>query len=145
MAFNKLLIAVDDSEFSLTAARKGIELAQQLNAQLALVYVIDDALTTANLDGGIVPEEWNRLMTIEAERTFANIEELYTGGKEVMKFIPKGTPREEILNMAEAFEADMIVMGTHGHTGLQHLLIGSTAEWTVRHSTIPVLVVKIKE
>ncbi|MBW7889901.1 MAG: universal stress protein [Chitinophagaceae bacterium] len=46
--------------------------------------------------------------------------------------------------MAEALEVDLIVMGTHGHTGLRRILIGSVAENVVRHSSIPVMVVPLK-
>jgi nucleotide-binding universal stress UspA family protein len=50
--------------------------------------------------------------------------------------------RSAILEVAAEVEADLIVMGTHGHTGLTHLLIGSVAEHVVRHSRIPVLTVR---
>jgi hypothetical protein len=57
-------------------------------------------------------------------------------------FTPIGLPKEEILNTAKEWQADLIVMGTHGRTGLLHLVMGSVAEHIVRHATVPVLVVR---
>jgi nucleotide-binding universal stress UspA family protein len=53
-----------------------------------------------------------------------------------------GIPFEEILKRAKSLSADLIVVGTHGRTGLEHVLVGSTAERLVRRSTIPVLTVR---
>jgi len=68
---------------------------------------------------------------------------MYNGG-EILKFMPEGHPTKDILKTAEIWEADLIVMGTHGRTGLLHLLVGSVAEYIVRHSKIPVMVVPSK-
>jgi nucleotide-binding universal stress UspA family protein len=56
--------------------------------------------------------------------------------------IREGPARSTILEVAGEIEADLIVMGTHGHTGLTHVLFGSVAEHVVRHSRIPVLTVR---
>jgi nucleotide-binding universal stress UspA family protein len=61
-----------------------------------------------------------------------------------MKFIPEGLPTKDIIKTAEIWEADLIVMGTHGRTGLMHLLVGSVAEHIIRHSKIPVMVIPSK-
>lgn len=58
--------------------------------------------------------------------------------------MPEGKPAEEILNIANNWEADLIVAGTHGRTGLQHLLTGSVAEYLIRHAKIPVMVIPSK-
>ncbi|MGO3183930.1 MAG: universal stress protein [Aequorivita sp.] len=63
-------------------------------------------------------------------------------GNELMKFMPEGKPEEDILKMAENWKADLLVLGTHGRRGLKHLFMGSTAERLVRHSNIPVMVVR---
>ena len=56
-----------------------------------------------------------------------------------------GIPYDEIIKKGEEIEADVIVLGTHGRTGLDHMLFGSTAEKVVRKSSIPVLTVRIQE
>lgn len=144
MPYFKILIAVDSSTYSLAAATKGLELAHQLNATVALLFVIDRSKVIHNADAGIFPEEAFEMLKEEAEQTLDQLSELYDGGK-VTKFMPEGRPTEDIIATAEAWKADLIVMGTHGRTGLMHLLIGSIAEHVLRHSKIPVLVVPSKK
>jgi len=55
-----------------------------------------------------------------------------------------GNPFQEIMKRAEQFDADLIIMGTHGRTGIEHVLVGSTAERVVRNSNIPVLTVRAR-
>jgi universal stress protein A len=57
----------------------------------------------------------------------------------------KGVPYHEIVQAGQQFKADLIVLGTHGRTGLQHVFMGSTAERVVRHAACPVLVVRERE
>ena len=144
MPYFKILIAVDSSEYSLTAAKKGLELAQQLQATVALLFVIDRSRVIHNSDVGILPEEAFETLKEEARQTLGQISALYDG-EAVTKFMPEGRPTEDIITTAEGWNADLIVMGTHGRTGLMHLLIGSIAEHVLRHSKIPVLVVPSKK
>ena len=62
----------------------------------------------------------------------------------IWTFVEKGKPFEAVLKVAEEWEADLIVLGTHGRTGLSHLLMGSVAEKVVRHSTKPLFIVPTK-
>jgi nucleotide-binding universal stress UspA family protein len=62
----------------------------------------------------------------------------------VWTFIEEGKPSEKVLKVAEEWGADLIVCGTHGRKGFEHLLMGSVAERLIRHSTIPLLVIPIK-
>lgn len=144
MAYSKILIAVDSSEFSMKAAKKGLELAHQLNAKTALLYVVDKSKAMGNVDAGIMPQEALIVLKKEAEQTLDELAALYNGN-EIMKFMPAGIhPEDDIIKTAENWEADLIVIGTHGRTGFQHLLMGSVAEHIVRHSKIPVMVVPSK-
>lgn len=144
MPYEKILIAVDSSEYSMNAARKGLELAHQLNAKAALLYVVDTSKALGNIDAGILPAEALIVLKKEAEQTLDQLAKMYNGN-ELMKFMPEGHPTEDILKTAETWCADLIVIGTHGRTGLQHLLMGSVAEYIVRHSKTPVLVVSLKK
>lgn len=143
MSYEKILIAVDSSEYSMKAARKGLELAHQLNAKAALVFVVDITKATGSIDAGILPQEAIIVLKKEAEQTLDELAAMYNG-KELMKFMPEGHPTEDIIQTAETWQADLIVMGTHGRTGLKHLLMGSVAEHILRHSKIPVMVVPSK-
>lgn len=144
MVYAKVLIAVDSSEFSMQAAKKGLELAHQLNTKAALLFVVDTSKAMGNIDAGIMPQEALIVLKKEAEQTLDELAAMYNG-KELMKFMPEGThPADDIIKTAENWEADLIVIGTHGRTGLKHLLMGSVAENIVRHSKIPVMVVPSK-
>lgn len=145
MPFSKILIAVDSSTFSMNAAKKGFELARQLNAEIAAVYVVDSARAIANLDAGILPMDTEEIYQKEGELTMKQLGEIFEGPGELVHFLPEGNPQEEIINTSEQWGADLIVIGTHGRTGLAHFLVGSIAESVVRHSKVPVMVVPTKD
>lgn len=140
MAFQRILIAVDSSEYSMQAAKRGLELAHVLNAKAALLYVVDTTKAMGTIDGGVLPAQALIILKKEAEQTLDELAAMYNGN-ELMKFMPEGHPFEEILATSRTWEADLLVMGTHGRTGLRHLLMGSVAEHVVRHSKVPVMVV----
>ena len=142
MSFNKILIAVDSSEYSITAAKKGLELAHQLSAAVALVYVIDISKAMGNVDAGITPQEALIILKKEAEATLDHLAS-YNGGN-LVKLMPEGHPADDIIKTAETWQADLIVTGTHGRRGLSHLFLGSVSEDIIRHSKIPVMVVPSK-
>ena len=143
MSYSKILIAVDSSEFSMQAAKKGLELAHQMNAEVALIYVVDTSKAIGNIDAGILPEQAMVILKKEVEQTLDELASMYNGNS-ILKFMPEGHPTKDILKTAEIWGADLIVIGTHGRTGLMHLLVGSVAENVVRHSKVPVMVVPSK-
>lgn len=143
MPYHKILIAVDSSEYAMKAAKMGMELARQLHAQAALLFVVDKSKATGNIDAGILPAAAMIVLKKEAEQTLDGLAEMYDGSG-ILKLMPEGRPEEDIVKTAETWEADLIVVGTHGRTGLQHLLMGSIAEQVLRSSKIPVMVVPSK-
>lgn len=138
---SEILIAVDGSKNSEIAAYTGIELAKALKASVTLLCVVDlsNIVSTAAV-GGVVDNEILQVYHEEAEKILENISKKYPYEK-IKKLTPEGLPAESIIMAAQSHKADMIIMGTHGRTGIRHLLIGSVAENVVRHSHIPVLVV----
>lgn len=140
MVYKKILIAVDSSEYSMIAAKKGMELAHQLGAKAALIFVVEKSKALGNIDAGITHEQALIVLKKEAEQTLDELAEMYNG-KELMKFMPEGNAEEDIIEMAKDWNADLLVLGTHGRTGLRHLLMGSTAERVMRRSDVPVLMV----
>lgn len=143
MSYNKILIAIDSSEYSLKAAKEGLKIAHQLRAKTALLFVVDTTKAIGSVDAGITPEQALVVLKKEAEETLDQLAAMYNG-KDLVKLMPEGHPKEDILKTAETWEADMIVMGTHGRSGLMHLLMGSTAEYILRHAKVPVIVVPSK-
>lgn len=143
MDYKKILIAVDSSEYAMRAAKKGLQLAHQLNADTALLFVVDKSKAMGNVDAGIFPDEALMVLKREVEQTLDQLARMYNG-KNLVKLMPEGHPTEDIIKTAETWGADLLVVGTHGRTGLVHLLMGSVAEYLVRHSKIPVMVVPLK-
>ncbi len=143
MSYSKILIAVDSSEYSMQAAKKGLELAHQVDANVALLFVVDTSKAMGNIEAGILPEQALIVLKKEAEQTLDELATMYNG-KDILKFMPEGSPTKDIIKTAEIWEADLIVLGTHGRTGLLHLLVGSVSEYIIRHSKIPVMVVPSK-
>jgi len=82
-------------------------------------------------------------LSIEGKKATEYVENIGRAANiEVESIILEGNPANEILNFAEKNELDLIVMGTHGKTGIQRFFVGSVSENVVRHSKIPVIVVK---
>jgi nucleotide-binding universal stress UspA family protein len=145
--FKTILFATDFSESSDYAFQYAYSLAKKFNARLLLVHVINEPV---DLRGFYVPH-------ISFEKLEEEIEE---GAQKMMeKFcrthirdydnyetvIVPGIPYDEVIKKATEVSADLIVLGTHGRTGLDHVLFGSTAEKIVRKSPVPVMTIRIGE
>ena len=141
MRYRKILIAVDNSANALEAVKHGFELAGALGAELALVSVVPPAEIVSIPEAGVVIAEPFDSHAKEADEAINKIFELYPNAKcSVHK--PFGSAKKEILKIANECGADLIVMGTHGRTGIDYFLMGSVAEYVLKHAKQPVLVVK---
>ncbi|MDP1744152.1 MAG: universal stress protein [Bacteroidota bacterium] len=138
----KLLIAIDNGPSSEKVSSKGFELAKQLNVEIALVSVVDTSVLIT--DGGVTPKEMADLIKNDYKKSQQLLIENVFKNYKVWSFIEEGKPFEVILKVAEEWEADLIVLGTHGRTGLTHLLMGSVAEKVVRHSIKPLFIIPTK-
>ncbi len=141
MQYKKILIAIDDSTFSMKAAKAGFAMAHAMKAMVGIVYVVNKSKEVTNPDLGITAEQSQTVLLGEAEKTIEQYIEMYNGIDKIFRFTPEGFPEHEILNIAKEWEADVIVMGTHGRSGLERILTGSVAEYVIRHAEIPVLVI----
>jgi nucleotide-binding universal stress UspA family protein len=142
MSFSKVLIAVENVPLALKVARTGFLLAESLKAQVALVHVVDKSLAVGDIDAGILPEQALAQLKREGEELIGQLIELYGKSLYPWHFLPEGKPDETILLMSKDWQADILVIGTRGRSGLQKLLMGSVAQAILRHSPCPVLVVR---
>ena len=147
MSYKKILIAVDGRENSMTVAKKGFELAEQINAEVALVYVVDLSIAIRNY--GIVSanievfiKESINSYKKEVEDSLDKMIQTYGKGKEVIKFMPEGFPRESIINTSEQWNADLIVIGLHGKSGIGIFVMGSISQYISLYSKVPVMIVQ---
>jgi nucleotide-binding universal stress UspA family protein len=130
MAFQKVLCPIDYSAGSARAMRVAARIAQRANAELVLVHVmsVDDAARNA---------EEERILTSEAG------EAQRLGAPRVSRRLLTGYAFGEIVGLLRSDPAfDLVVMGTHGRSGLERLLLGSVAEKVVRNAPCPVLIVR---
>lgn len=144
--FRKIMVATDGSELVKKAVDTAIEMSRFSQAKLYALYVISFGDFYSTMPPSI-DAEWIEAMQehfrIEAEEAVAYVENAGRAANiEVEPVILEGKPAIEIVDFAEKNDIDLIVMGTHGKTGIQRLLIGSVAENVVRHSKKPVLVVR---
>jgi len=144
---NRILVPIDFSAHSKDALRYAVPLARQFRASIHLVYVVEPTVYPADLGFGQVVYP-----TFEEELVEKGREELQSllrdeigtsaGSSAVVR---TGKPHQEILLEAEERRADLIIMATHGHTGVEHMLFGSTAERIVRNAKCPVLTIRPTE
>jgi nucleotide-binding universal stress UspA family protein len=141
----QILCPVDFSDFSDYAMRYAALLAQKFEARLTLLHVVAPILVPLPGDALVPPMRQADLADIAdacRERLTRTAGDLAEKGMAVACQVTSGVPYLEILRMAEELHADMIVMGTHGRSGLVHLMIGSVAERVVRKAPCAVLTVK---
>jgi nucleotide-binding universal stress UspA family protein len=147
MEFKKILIAVDNSTCTEKAAKVGYEIALKFDAEIALLNIIEPIPATVNADFTLAPvflemydnsEENSHVLLKEIENKYAN-----SVATTYLSTIDTAT--HGIIQQAELWGAELIVIGTHGRTGINHFLMGSVAESVARKATCPVLIVPNKE
>jgi len=140
----RILVPVDFSDSSREALRVAIQLARRFGSRLAVLHVTrhnrPDSRIAAALAGTIFE---TRRAGQAALTEFIKSERL--SDIRPKRMVVDGAPFDQIAEVAKAWKADLVVIATHGYTGLKHVLLGSTAERVVRHVTCPVLVVRSRE
>ena len=138
-----ILVATDGSPASAAASDEAIDLAQRLGAHLLVINVVNIPEVTAAsamFPGTVIGARE------EAESIArAVVDEARRSGVIATYLTWEGQPGEAIVSAAESEGADLIVVGTHGRSVIGRLLLGSVSEYVVRHSRVPVLVVRPQE
>jgi nucleotide-binding universal stress UspA family protein len=147
MAISRILMPVDYSDASREAVQFACYLAKHLGAALDIVHVWDRpayvADTVVVAQGGGKPKSLAEMIRENAE---AEMKEFLASCQvsadvRVTSHLESGEPASTILRVAEKTGVDLVIVGTHGRTGVRHLLLGSIAEKLVRLSPVPVLTV----
>lgn len=140
----KILVPVDFSKCSVKALQYAIPFANQFHAELTLLHVIPPVVVMQTPDIGTAPG----LIQESAEIAKQNLEDLCRSVDDsiVTKGVLRnGSPHVEIIDTADELDIDLIILSTHGRTGLSHILLGATAEKVVRRARCPVLIVREHE
>jgi universal stress protein A len=138
-----ILVPVDFSPSSNKALDYATTLARQFNAKLTLLHVVEPVATPDFAATFPLVMEDDELMAAAKERLEKLVKSARIPDRTVEKTLVRfGRSFHEIAEAARTLKADLIVISTHGYTGLKHVLLGSTTERVVRHAPCPVLVVR---
>ncbi|HIY76417.1 MAG TPA: universal stress protein [Candidatus Sphingobacterium stercorigallinarum] len=147
--FSRILVAIDETPCSRRAIDYAKEIVQERQPALALVTVVPPTSPTSygvdpllGQQPIIVPEVPE--IQHQASQDFLNaLAEEFQGASEIFTFSRVGDVRDEILEVAKEWTADLILVGTNGRTGFDHFLSGSVSEALIRKATCPVLVIPL--
>jgi nucleotide-binding universal stress UspA family protein len=140
----RILLPTDFSTHSATATQYACELATKFEAELHLLHTLETHLSpTPEFVLGFDFLQYIQESKAAATKALTRIlDPQWSAGRKVVQAVVEGSPRVEIIRYARQQEIDLIVLATHGRTGLAHLLIGSVAESVVRTAPCPVLTVR---
>ncbi len=145
--FQRILAAVDFSKVSVGALETALNLAESLRAQVRVLHVVPEQAAALPLEGGAmyVEDVGPRLLNQAREDLARFLEDHASSAAGLHLEVKAGEPAAEINRDAHDWHADMIVLGTHGRSGISHLLMGSVAERVLREANVPVLCIRGSE
>ncbi|MBI5476202.1 MAG: universal stress protein [Ignavibacteriales bacterium] len=140
----KILVPIDFSDYSKNALKYAVQFAKQFDAKIYLIYVVEPMIYPADFSMGqvAIPSTDIDLHSRAEEELRKLSKDFINGSLQVEILIKTGKPFVEIIETASANDIDLIIIATHGHTGVEHLLFGSTAEKVVRKAPCPVLTLR---
>lgn len=144
----RILVPTDFSKHSQNALRYAAEFAGKFGAELYLLHVVQDLALFVPDAVAVTPPlalPVSQLTAAAREALDRLARDEMLQGLNVRQVVREGTPFYEIIQVAKEEDIDLIVMGTHGHAGLVHVLLGSVTEKVVRKAPCPVLTVRHPE
>ncbi|SDY46639.1 universal stress protein [Halobellus clavatus] len=140
--YERILIPTDGSECADSAVDHAIDIATQYDAELHVLSVVDTR-DMSHSAPAISPQQVEQTLRERAESVVESVaERAADAGVEAVTAVEPGVPDDVVVEYAADHDCDLVVMGTHGRTGLQRYLLGSVTERTVRRSSVPVLTVR---
>src|SRR5574341_413769 len=145
MQIKTILFPTDFSNGARAAMDHAVSMAKDYHAKLVLLYVIQDISIAewyipSSISVTDLVEDMQKSAMREMDKWYGEVAAMVN---DVEKMVVRGVPFVEIIRTAKEKNADLIVIGTHGRTGIDHMLFGSTAEKVVRKAHCPVLTVRI--
>jgi universal stress protein A len=140
----RILLPTDFSTYSATATKYACELAARFDAELHLLHTLEiHPISSPDFGMGLALPRYAEESRTAAEKAMTKVvDPQWSAGRKVFQAIVEGSPRAEIVRYARDKDVDLIVIATHGRSGLSHVLIGSVAESVVRTAPCPVLTVR---
>ncbi|MFT4905571.1 MAG: nucleotide-binding universal stress UspA family protein [Natronomonas sp.] len=140
--YDRILLPTDGSEASSRAIEQAIGLATETGAEIHALFVVEDIPYAPEMMDDEVAAQ---LRSVGEEALTAIREQAEEAGVDVVAALEEGAPHTTIIDYSEAENVDLIVMGTHGRSGLDRYLLGSVTERVVRTAEVPVLTVRMEE
>ena len=138
-----ILVPIDFSRHADAVMNWAVHLAEEHASRIALLHVYHLPVEFQQIEGAYLPADFWANVKQEAEQQLTALAERARGrGVQVVQHVREGYPATVIVDEATELGADLVVIGTHGHTGLKHLLLGSIAERVVQKAPCPVLTVR---
>ena len=139
----EILVPIDFSPFSRTALDYALPFAEKFGANISLLYVLEKLPYMHDFEATSPLMAKEADLMAEAKKQLNAERKEGKGARYIQRVLVRsGEPRREICNVAEDLSADLIIMATHGYSGLKHVLLGSTAEHVLRHAPCPVLALR---
>jgi universal stress protein A len=146
LKLKRILVPIDFSDCSKKALQYALPLAKEHQAALTLLYVVPPPAYGTGEYGGIDYVQLEASLTQGGEKELAKLAvDEVRGEVSTDTLVRVGSPAREIVDAARRVPADLIVISTHGRTGLKHVLLGSVAEHVVQRAPCPVFVVRERE
>ncbi len=145
LRIKKILVPLDFSRPSTQALKYALKLAERFGATLCLLHVIEKASFINDVENVALAVPDKKLKNIANKQLISLSKRIIKSPVPVFPYTRIGKPFVEIAALAQTQNIDLIVLATHGYTGLKHALLGSTAERVVRHAPCPVLVVRERQ
>jgi len=142
--YKRILIATDGSDRSRKAAKEGVELAKAVGADVIALNVVNEVVVASAVRQlGSDKKEVEDKLKAAGQKAIDEIKKMGdAAGIKVESFLKIGVPANTVIDVAGAESADLIIMGSHGESGVSKLLIGSVVQKVLYWATIPVLVVR---
>ncbi|WER48933.1 universal stress protein [Cupriavidus sp. WKF15] len=137
--YSKILVAIDGSECGERGLEEAIGVARACDAELEIVHVIDGGYELAEVRAGLVREGHKLLAQAQAR---AESSQVRSHAILIDEILAMGDVGNQIRKIVEDSHAQLVVIGTHGRSGIRRMLMGSVAESLVRHCSVPVLLVR---
>jgi len=146
----RIIYATDFSPASLAAFRQALRLAKATGGELTILHVLLSPASMFVAGGYVTQQTWDLIAADVRSRAGEEMDRLVkravdTGVRATPLFVEGGIPAEEIVRAAEQAKAEVLVLGTHGRTGVAKMLLGSVAARVVATAPCPVLTVRTTE
>ncbi|WP_255193679.1 universal stress protein [Natronobeatus ordinarius] len=140
--YRRILLPTDGGEATDDALEHAVDLAGQYDAELHVLYVVDASVVTGDIEVGTIVEEFESAGEHILEDVAERAHEAGLERDRITTKLARGTPHRTILEYTADQDVDLIVMGTHGRTGIGRYLLGSVTERVVRLADVPVVTVR---